>query len=106
MIGRSWPAACVSVLSLLGQHGQFRILRPDGMVFEVADWRMVKGIAGNNPRRIVLFLIEEAEKILRRVDILREIPDAQLEDGRAEMSAGGSCQGGVMIQILGDRHLL
>src|SRR2546422_10946931 len=75
------PAARVRELRLPRQHRELRISRPDGMVGQVLERRVGKGVGGDGPGVEVLLAGEGLDGFLRQLDVLRELPDAKTQDG-------------------------
>src|SRR2546430_1229382 len=76
------PATRVRELRLLRQHGEFCISRPDGMIREVPERRVVEGVGGHDPFVVVLLLEEELDELLGQLEILGELPDRETQDRR------------------------
>src|SRR2546421_978822 len=89
------PPARVAELRFLRQHRELRIARPDRMVREMAQRRMVEGVGGHDPGVVVLLLEQELDELLRELDVLAELPDGHAEDGRRRVRAGGA--GGAVV---------
>src|SRR2546422_2951396 len=100
------PAALVRVLRLFGQHREFRVPRPDGMVGQVLERRVVERVGRHDPGVEVLLLEEELQEVLGELDVLRELPDADRVDRRWRVDAGRAAGAVVIVDLVDDRHFL
>ena len=66
---------------------------------------MVEAGAGLDPLREVVLAVEEAEEVLREVDVLGELPDPVAARVGGEEAAGRAPRRGVVVEVVGDREL-
>src|SRR5438552_15365115 len=105
-VGLGRPAARMREFRLFGEHRELRILRPDRVVSEMPERRMVEGVGGDDPGVEVLLLEEELDEILGERDVLRELPDADRSDRRRRVGAGWPSRAVVVVDLVGNRHAL
>ena len=100
------PAARVRVLGLLGQHGELGVPRPDRMVGEVLERRVVEGIRRHDPGVEVLLLEQVSDELLGQLLVLRELPDPHAQVRTRRVNARGPTGAIVMIEVVGDGLLV
>ena len=100
------PAARVRVLGLLGQHGELRVPRPDRVVGEVLERRVVEGVRRHDPGVEVLLLEEVGDELLGQLLVLRELPDAHAQVRRRRVDARRPAGAVVVVDVVGDGLLV
>ena len=89
------------------EHGQLRVRLEDGVVLHLRVNRLVEAAAGHEVLVVDVLLAEQvADPLLRRVDVLAELPDADRARRVGVVAAGRAGQTLVMIDTVGGDELL
>src|SRR5258706_4043812 len=107
LVGR-WrrPAVGVVLDTLALEGGVLGIGPEDGMVLQLLVDRQVEGVARHDVLVVHRALAEQvADPLLRRVDVLRELPDRDVPRGVRLVTAAGSAEAPVVVDTVGRDEL-
>ena len=100
------PTARVAELTLQRKYLQLFIGSPDRVRFEFPNGTMIESHAGNHPLVEVLGFKQVAQELPRSLGVAGEFPDAEAGDRGRIVSTRRPGRGGVVVDILGDVHIL